>query len=337
MVDISIIVPIYKIEKRLLTDCIDSLCKQTSKNIEIVLVDDGSPDECGRICDEYGSYDSRIKVIHTENKGVSNARNEGIRNSTGRYIMFVDGDDYLELDACEKCLSKMETTNADLLLFKVFKDNLTTNNLNIKDLILTDKDSIEEVRLSVMSHVELYPGFISGSPCMKLYKRDVIIDNKLQFVVGLKKCQDRVFTFDYYSKVNSIVFMDYQGYHYIFNENSVTNKYNPNITDILKKARYEFKKRINKNNKQYQEAYDMLCARFLGEILHLDVFNAQNDINFVNRVERVKRLIKDKDYFHAIKHANLKLCGKKNALIFLAIKFRMIHLATYIGWLLYKS
>ena len=336
MVDISIIVPVYKIEKKLLTDCIDSLHKQTSNNIEIILIDDGSPDECGRICDEYGSRDNRIRVIHTENKGVSNARNEGIQNSIGRYIMFVDGDDYLELDACEKCLNKMKTLNADLLLFKVFKDTSFTYNSNKKDLIFTDKDSIEGVQLSVISHVEQFPGFISGSPCMKLYKRDIIIDNGLQFVVGLKKCQDRVFVFDYLKRAKSVIFLDYQGYHYVYNKNSVTNKYNPYIEDILKNARDEFENRIN-NKKKYQEAYDMLCVRFLGEILRLDVLNSQNNISIINRAKRINSLIKDKDYQHAIKHANLRLCGKKNALIFSLIRFRMLLLATYIGRILYKS
>lgn len=335
--DISIIVPIYKIEKNLLTDCIDSLCKQTYKNIEIVLVDDGSPDECGQICDEYGSHDNRIKVIHTENKGVSNARNEGIRNSSGRYIMFVDGDDFLELDTCERCMEKMKATNADLLLFKVCKDKSMTDNSEKNDILLTDKDSIEKVQLSVMTHVEPYPGYISGSPCMKLYKRDIIVDNGLQFVVGLKKCQDRVFTFDYYSKIHSVVFLDYQGYHYVLNENSVTNKYNPNIDAILRKAREEFDKRINKNNEQFQQAYDILCVRFLGEILHLDILNPKNSMSLTKKANRIKILIKDRDYIHSIKYANLKLCGKKNALIFFLIRFRMVFFATYIGSILYKS
>lgn len=336
MVDISIIVPIYKIEEKLLRDCIGSLCKQTYQEIEIVLVDDGSPDECGRICDEYGSHDKRIKVIHTENKGVSNARNEGIRNSTGRYLMFVDGDDFLELDTCKKCVEKMKSTNADLLLFKVFKDKSTTEISGKNDILITEKEMIEKIQLSVMTHVDLYSGYISGSPCMKLYKRNIIVDNGLQFVVGLKKCQDRVFTFDYYSKVQSVVFLDYQGYHYVINENSVTNKYNPNIDEILRKARDEFEKRINKNDEQYQNAYDVLCIRFLGEILHLDVLNVKNNNSLMHKVKRIKYLIKDHNYYHSINHANLRLCGKKNALIFYLIRLRMVFLATCIGRALYK-
>jgi len=97
----SIIVPVYKVEQYL-KRCVNSLINQTEKDIEIILVDDGSPDKCPEICDQYEKMDARVHVLHKKNGGLSDARNEGIKVANGKYIIFVDSDDYIEEDACEK-------------------------------------------------------------------------------------------------------------------------------------------------------------------------------------------------------------------------------------------
>lgn len=114
---ISIVVPAYKVEKYLYK-CIDSLINQTYKNIEIILVDDGSPDNTGKICDEYAEKDERIKVIHRKNGGVSAARNDGLSIATGDYYAFVDSDDFVAPEYCEKMLSKLKENNAEVALCK---------------------------------------------------------------------------------------------------------------------------------------------------------------------------------------------------------------------------
>ena len=107
---ISVIVPIYKVE-RYLNRCIKSIVNQTYSNLEIILVDDGSPDRCGFICDKWMATDKRIKVIHKKNGGLSSARNKGIELSTGKYIMFIDSDDYLYDDSSLESLYKGITKN----------------------------------------------------------------------------------------------------------------------------------------------------------------------------------------------------------------------------------
>ena len=123
---ISIIVPIYKVENYL-KRCIDSIINQTYKHIEIILVDDGSPDNCGAICDEYTKFDDRIKVIHKKNGGLSDARNCGIEISTGDYIIFIDGDDYVSKNMCEKLLIRALEHNADIVSCN-FKEIYIDNN-----------------------------------------------------------------------------------------------------------------------------------------------------------------------------------------------------------------
>lgn len=113
---VSIIVPVYNVEKYI-HKCIDSILAQTYRNLEIILVDDGSPDNCGKICDEYASNDNRIIVIHQKNGGLSAARNAGLNKSTGNFIVFVDSDDYLESSAIEDCIHYIKTNNYDILIF----------------------------------------------------------------------------------------------------------------------------------------------------------------------------------------------------------------------------
>ena len=100
---ISVIVPIYNVEKYL-DRCVDSIINQTYKNLEIILVDDGSPDNCPQMCDDYAKKDSRIKVVHKENGGLSDARNVGMEVATGEYVSFIDSDDYISLDCYETVL-----------------------------------------------------------------------------------------------------------------------------------------------------------------------------------------------------------------------------------------
>lgn len=110
---ISIIIPVYNVE-RYLNKCLDSIINQTYKNLEIVLVDDGSTDRSGLICDDYAAKDNRVIVLHKENSGVSEARNIGLKHSTGEFIGFVDGDDYVDRQMYELLLERLESDNSDM-------------------------------------------------------------------------------------------------------------------------------------------------------------------------------------------------------------------------------
>ena len=112
---ITVIVPVYKVEKYI-RKCIESIINQTYKNIEIILVDDGSPDDCGKICDEYAKKDNRIKAIHKENGGLSDARNKALDLTNGKYVIFVDSDDYIEKNAIEYLYQLMQKYNTDIAI-----------------------------------------------------------------------------------------------------------------------------------------------------------------------------------------------------------------------------
>ena len=123
MPKISVIIPVYKVEQYL-PECLDSIINQTYKNLEIICIDDGSPDNSGKILDEYASKDNRIRVIHKENGGISSARNAGLDIATGDWISFVDSDDWLDINTYEKLLSSADEANTDIVMF----GNCSVNN-----------------------------------------------------------------------------------------------------------------------------------------------------------------------------------------------------------------
>lgn len=174
---VSIIIPVYKVEKYL-DRCVESIANQTYKNLEIILVDDGSPDECPRMCDEWARKDNRIKVIHKENGGLSDARNAGIDVFTGDYILFIDSDDYIDSTMVEKMLGKIKHDNTDMCVcaFETFKDGEDPKRSYKKQAEIITADEA----LFRLTQREYNVYFVIA--CCKLIKRDVI--SNLRFVKG---------------------------------------------------------------------------------------------------------------------------------------------------------
>lgn len=114
MVKVSVVIPVYKVEKYL-RECVDSVLAQSCTELEVILVDDGSPDRCGQICDEYAAADKRVSVIHKQNGGLSDARNAGLKRASGKYVLFVDSDDMIANNAVEKLLAAAEKNDAQIV------------------------------------------------------------------------------------------------------------------------------------------------------------------------------------------------------------------------------
>ena len=208
----SIIVPVYKVEQYL-ERCVVSLINQTEKNIEIMLVDDGSPDNCPCLCDIYAEKDIRIQVIHKTNGGLSDARNAGIEKATGEYIMFVDSDDYIELDACEKLVPYVEN-KSDIIAMDGIAEGGTVN---------LEHTGIENGRLyngqEFLKSSVLY-GRIPMAAWLYVYRRDFLNEHKLRFKKGILH-EDEEFTPRAILKADNIINTGIVNYHYIVRENSI--------------------------------------------------------------------------------------------------------------------
>ncbi len=185
---VTVVIPIYNVE-RFLKEAIDSAINQTYKNIEIILVDDGSTDNSGNICDEYVKLDNRIKVIHKENGGLSTARNAALEVYTGKYIMFLDSDDFLELDAVEKMYNKIEEKNADYVIGNYI--NATEEGEKWEKPVF-DLEKYKEFKLSITDYKNSFY-IMNSSVCNKIFRKEFLDKLNIRFIEGLP-AEDAIFT-----------------------------------------------------------------------------------------------------------------------------------------------
>ena len=215
---ISVIIPVYNIEEYV-GECIDSVLQQDYKELEIILVDDGSTDGTSVICDEWTDKDSRVKVIHKENGGAASARNTGLDNATGEFIGFVDADDYIDLDMYEMLLNDIVNNNADAArcgIERVSDDGKVENwGTGNTDIVFIDKKQL-------LKDIGAAEGILPVSPCNKLYKSSCIAS--IRYDTRFKFAEDTLFNFMVAKNINTMVLHDINKYHYSFNSASITNK-----------------------------------------------------------------------------------------------------------------
>ena len=212
---ISVIVPVYNVEKYL-RRCIDSILAQTYTNLEIILVDDGSPDNCPAICDEYAEKDSRIKVIHQQNGGLSAARNAGLDIATGDYIGFVDSDDYISFEMYEKLLNILMESNSDLSICGMAYYDENSKCID-QECPLTDR-TFSNLEIYGELQKELYWFYVNA--CPKLYKRFIFED--IRFPIG-KLYEDNCIVHYIFQKCNSIVTTSNKWYCFTVRNGSITH------------------------------------------------------------------------------------------------------------------
>ena len=231
---VSLIVPVYKAEKYV-KHCIESLQSQIFRDIEIILVDDGSPDRSGEICDAYAADDPRIRVIHKENGGVSSARNAGIDAAHGKYIVFADSDDYAEPDYIESLLSARETDREAGHIWCCFQTVTDYAYEEAKPTCLSDKPEMLFFRAEIMT---LHDMWLDTGPFCKLYRTDVIKKNHIHFDEGLSLGEDWLFNLAYLDAVpdTSIKVIAKPLYNYVQRSSeSLDSKYRPDMLEIYRK------------------------------------------------------------------------------------------------------
>lgn len=213
---VSVIVPIYKVEKYL-HKCIESLINQTLKDIEIILVNDGSPDNCGQICDMYAESDQRIKVVHQVNSGANVARNNGLKVSTGTYIAFVDGDDYVAKDAYEKLYTVAKEYNLDLVNSNHYTDvngdiKLIENSIE-KNKVLNKNDILN---LCKKANSEMLIAYAWRN----LIRRSLLEEKSIKYNEELSLGQETPFMLEVLFAATSMMSVDNAYYYYVFRNDS---------------------------------------------------------------------------------------------------------------------
>lgn len=213
---VSVIVPVYKVENYL-DRCVESIVNQTYVNLEIILVDDGSPDNCPAMCDKWAKKDGRIKVIHKKNDGLANARNSGIEACSGDYVLFADSDDYIEPDNVEFLLGLSLKYDVDVSRcgFYMYDERDGSESVFGECSEVKLPDSEELLRDLLLG------GHVSGVAWNKLYKRDVIKSHPYKKEDGCS--EDIMHNYRVYKDIKAAVFCDKPKYHYVIRADSITN------------------------------------------------------------------------------------------------------------------
>ncbi len=232
MPKVSVIVPVYKVEKYL-NRCVDSILAQTFTDFELILVDDGSPDNCPKICDEYAEKDERVGVIHKENGGVSSARNDGIDMSQGEWIMFVDSDDWIEEDMLEGMVAKIKD-DVDMVISSA--DFIGPGENEKTSATMPDSRYLSKEIVEKKFNGEL-PSALIDVPWCKLYKREVIIRENIKFDISICTGEDAQFNAKYLSYIKNVETMKDSYYRYIREGNdSLSLRFYENFYQINKKV-----------------------------------------------------------------------------------------------------
>lgn len=216
---LSIIVPVYNAE-HFLSRALESLRNQIEKDIEIIVVDDGSTDSSADICDQFAQIDSRFRVLHITNGGVSKARNKGLQFARGEIVTFVDSDDWVVPEYCTEIIHEMY--GVDLLVFKAYvhhADGIRVISFNHCGEYTT-KDTIA----NALSDIH-YPNNYLGWPWNKAFRRDIVVEEKLEFPTDISLFEDEVFVLKYCSKISSTRFSHRVLYHYCVTEGSLSFRY----------------------------------------------------------------------------------------------------------------
>lgn len=235
---ISVVVPIYKIE-RYIGFCIESIMNQTYRNLEIILVDDGSPDRCPEICDLYARKDSRIRVIHKENGGLVSARKAGLLISTGEYVGYVDGDDWIEPSFYESLISVMISNGCDLVCAGFTRDlfSKSVSFLNAISPGVYFGDSLSVLKRDCMSYGSFYRPGITTYVWNKLFKRNLLLNHQINVDERISIGEDGAVTYPVIMDCGRVFVSDCVGYHYRQREDSMLKKQS-GFEEELRKIRF---------------------------------------------------------------------------------------------------
>ncbi len=270
MPNVSVIVPVYNVEKYL-KKCIESIISQSLKDIEIILVNDGSTDNSLKICQQFSKMDNRIRLINKANTGVSDTRNTGIEEATGEYIMFVDSDDWLEKQACEIAYKEAKKEDADSVIFCYYRESSkgnTSKDIFGKEKIIFDKEDVYNKiliptlgltgdRLKKPQRLDtLVPIYA------KIYKTKIIKEKKIKYM-SLDKIPSEclLFNFDYYLQSTRVVYINNYLYHYRRNNfSSITKGYREKLFDKwIFWIEYMRKRKELKNKELLKAFYSRIC------------------------------------------------------------------------------
>ncbi len=307
---VSVIIPMYNVEKYI-QKCVKSVIEQTYKNLEIICIDDGSPDNSTALVSKFMKDDSRISIVFQENMGLSGARNSGIQLAKGEYIMFLDGDDWIDIDTVETAVNEIEKENAQLVMWNYVREypdkSLPKNVFNEKRIVFeNEKMQLLHRRMAGLVGEELHDPSNADSAITawgKLYKTEKIkniafVDTK---IIGT---EDALFSLQALCNIKKAVFISNYFNHYRKdNGNSLTRKYKPKLFAQWQTLYDKMGEVIKENNLPFEEA---LSNRIALSIIGLGLNKLIDTTSFWEKSKKVKNAINSQRYKNAYQNLDLK-------------------------------
>lgn len=332
MPSVSVLIPVYKVPEKQLRKCIESCINQTLKDIEIVIVDDGSPDNCGNICDYYAGLDSRVKVIHKENGGLSAARNTAYYSATGEYITFLDGDDYLENNACEESYKCAIKNNVDVVFWDQYVD-YPNSTIDAPAFGIEEKrfkgDECKDLQLKVLD----FNGRIAQAYC-KLIKKELLDKYKIEHVSELRQgAEGIVFNIALFEHVTSAYYLNKKLLHYTHNGNSISHTSSEENNYLILRC-FEYIRDYIQNLHNKKELEDALYTRMLYVICTTAIsgyFNPNNKLEKKERVKLFKKYMQESIVAYSFRNANRRSIDSKRRFILLCIKMKFYAIISFLA------
>ena len=327
---LTVIIPVYKIKEEYLRCCFDSILSQRTYDYCVIAVDDGSPDNCGAICDEYAKKDSRFKVIHQSNSGVSAARNNGIEQAQTEWVTFVDPDDWIENNYIEVLFdSQKKHPDVDIFFFFFFQE---FSKKTIKKHLMDQSGSLNEtwlhnIRIAPFSYLT-----VDGKPYEyetntvwnKMYRRSMLVDNEMYFVLEARKGQDVIFNSECFQLSSKMYYIKQAMYHYRYLEESITNRFNPKVQYYNEIAFENYERIIKKFNlaECYWEAYYGRVLTRLYSCMRLFYFHDDNTMSKKEVYAELDKTLQSYPYCEALKKCKSEYLSKSQKIFVHYLKKR---------------
>lgn len=315
---LSVVVPVYKVKHEYLRECLQSIDNQTFREFELIIVDDGAPEDTAKYLDEYATNKEYVTVIHKENEGVAVARNKGLSVCKGKYVTFIDSDDTIRNDNFEKIVERAQRDDLDVLMWGLYRcfDNKTIEfSPYLKDIDLFDEERLQEVQLKCL--VGILPSFkapasvdAAGSACAKLYRLEFLRENNLQYVPGLKRSEDMLFNLMVFGRAKRVGYLYDFYYNYRQLAESATYQYRENGISVFTDTLRHMGEYLAKENKDeaFMQVYYMRCMFFLLESIDMDYNNPNNPKSFWTRRKELANVVSENPYKEAV--GKLRLFNK---------------------------
>lgn len=318
---VSIIIPVYNTDRKYLDCCLESLINQTYKNIEIIIVDDGSKQEIAEKCDSYLKKDDRIMVFHKENSGISTTRNLGFSKATGKWIFYMDSDDWLEGDSIEKLIKKSE--NMEVVIGRFFMDDDKYERGCNEEVQITDENKIDLINSIFYDNHNKY--CCVESACAKIYLKDFLIKNNIKFNDKISTIgEDAVFNFEVYNKAKHIKYVPDFIYHYRTNETSVMRAFDSKLIQKYDRLLENIKMKMEElgcSNLDVQ--YNFFTIRQLHKICGKNIFCRENKLTNKEKENIIKTISEKEPYKTAIRDVKIKLLSPKRILLVICLRLNL--------------